>query len=116
MSGILLTYERGQAITSEDVRSAPSGLAVGVVISHDYEGGPVRQCDVVRCCHCDRRWIWQRGSGKLRGKCLICHGITCGPRCSRKCRPVEQLLENLEAGRHPDYTPIRVIVPGGVPT
>lgn len=116
MAGMLLTYERGQAITSDDARSAPSGMVVGVVLSQDYEGGPQRQCDVVRCCHCDRRWIWQRGSGKLRGHCMICHGITCGPRCSRKCRPVEQMIENMEKGRPLDWTPISVSVPGVVPT
>lgn len=116
MSGLLLTFDGGQAITSEDARSAPSGQRTGILLTQDYDGDPVHQAETVTCCHCGRMWVWQRGSGKLRGHCRLCNGITCGPHCSRKCRPVEQLLENMEAGRDLDYTPIRISVPGGVPT
>jgi hypothetical protein len=64
------------------------------------------------CCHCQQTWVYARGSGRVRGHCLGCHGDTCGrPECG-PCVPAEVRLDNLEAGR-PELTPPKLIVPGG---
>lgn len=47
-------------------------------------------------------------SGKtMRGWCRNCNGPVCGPGCAA-CVHVEQMLENIEAGRPLDYKPIKV--------
>jgi hypothetical protein len=45
-----------------------------------------------------------------RGFCFNCNGYICGP-CCEVCVPEEQYLENLEAGRDPNFRPIMVSVP-----
>lgn len=78
----------------------------GVLISTPQGGGPAVARDTVACCHCGRHWVWEPGSGRVRGWCLRCAGLTCGsPRCCA-CVPVEQWLENVEAGRAADFRPI----------
>lgn len=63
------------------------------------------------CCHCQATWIYQKGSGRLRGWCQRCNGYVCGPTCV-ECVPIERRLDNIEAGR-PELTPLpaRVLVP-----
>lgn len=83
--------------------SAPTGQRSGIIVSTPYEGGVVVQSDTISCCHCGCVYQWKPGSGKRRGFCLRCNGFTCGtPRCDA-CIPVEQLLENIEAGRSLDF-------------
>lgn len=58
--------------------------------------------DTRQCVHCGRHWIWQRGSGRKRGFCMQCMGITCGgPRCD-PCLPLERRLELYEKGMIPE--------------
>ena len=66
------------------------------------------------CCHCQFTWVLQKGSGKVRGFCTSCMRPHCGgPNCW-ECVPIEQRLENIEAGR-PELTPapVKVFVPSG---
>lgn len=83
----------------------------GVVIISQLDGGPVVEQPTMQCCHCGGHWVYRPGSGNIRGFCTRCNGPVCGPACAGKCRPVEQLLENIEAGRPDDFTPTMVNVP-----
>jgi hypothetical protein len=77
----------------------------GTLITFDCDG-PEQEHDTVQCCHCGRHWIFVAGSGKKRGFCVQCNGITCGnPVCDR-CVPIEQQIENMEKHRDPFYRPI----------
>ena len=78
--------------------------------------GPEQVFDTVQCVHCGRHWVWKHGSGKRRGWCTKCNGITCGhPGCDA-CVPIEQRLSNREAGR-PCLAPrsVLVSVPSDIP-
>lgn len=95
------------------IHSAPRHARMrGTLISTPIDGGPVVVSDTVQCVHCSRIWKWQVGSGKWRGFCLACNGFTCGTRRCDACVPIEQRLENMEAGRPLDYRPIRVSLSG----
>lgn len=91
--------------------AAPAGLRSGILISTSIDSGLAVARDTVRCCHCGAQWVWQKGSGRKRGFCLRCKGITCGCLECDKCVPLEQQLENVEAGRSIDYRPIIASVP-----
>lgn len=90
----------------------------GTLISTPIDGGKVVQSDTVQCVHCQAVWQWKPGSGKTRGFCLKCNGFFCGPQCEA-CVPIEQVIENLEAGMPyhlaRQHRPIRVTVDGDVP-
>ncbi len=97
-------------------RSAPRGQLGAVIVSRGRERDYEHQTEMVRCCHCGRFWQWVHGSGKLRGKCGLCNGLTCGPLCpvGEACVPHEEFLANLEAGRPPWWQrPVSVSM-GGV--
>lgn len=98
-----------------DRASAPAGQVSGLLISTPHEGGPVVVTDTVSCCHCGRVWLWQPGSGRQRGWCGRCHGITCGSRRCDHCVPQEQQLENMERNQPLDFRPILGRVEGDVP-
>lgn len=66
---------------------------------------PILEIMTVQCVHCGGHFSPKPGSGIVRGFCQNCNGYVCGPGCA-KCVPVEQLLENYEKGRDPDYRPI----------
>lgn len=78
-------------------RAAPRGKRASTIVSTPLEGGRPVDGEMVMCCHCGRHWLWQEGSGNLRGFCMNCKGYTCGPGCET-CVPVQQLIENIEAG------------------
>ncbi len=80
----------------------------GTVIVCCPEG--IFEADTVQCVHCGGHWEAKVGSGKLRGYCGKCKGPLCGPRCAKKCVPMEQMLENMEAYRDVDFTPITTSV------
>lgn len=67
-----------------------------------YEDGAVILKNLYTCCHCQRTWEAPTGSlgGKMAGGfCGKCVGYICrNPDCL-ECIPVEQRLENIEAGR-----------------
>ena len=98
---------------------APSHSKNGILIEtpQDSDRDVVR--DTVQCCHCGRIWLYERGSGKVRGFCMSCRAVTCGPHCpvGTGCVPQEQMLRNIEAGQPLDYRPVIAAVPrstGGV--
>jgi len=85
----------------------------GHVICTPLDGSKETQVDLVHCCHCSRLWIWEVGSGKKRGWCLKCNGITCGSELCDVCVPKEKQVENLDKGlpsRHVDTT-VSVAIP-----
>jgi hypothetical protein len=91
--------------------AAPAGLRSGILISTPFDSDRVVICDTVQCCHCGRQWVYQKGSGRKRGFCLRCKGITCGNANCDACVPFEQQLENSEAGRPLHHRPIIASVP-----
>lgn len=97
------------------IHSAPTGQKRGVLVSTPYEGGPVVQTDIVQCCHCSRVWVWVPGSGRRRGFCMRCNGITCGSHTCDACVPFEQQLDNMECGRPVDFRPIVASVTAAPP-
>lgn len=102
----------------EDRRAAPEGQRIGVLISQDAEGGLEQHIDLIACCHCQRIFPFVKGSGRLRGWCLRCNKITCGPGCE-ECVPWRQMLASMEAGmtfaQARRHRPIMASVPDGVP-
>ena len=54
--------------------------------------------DTVQCVHCGTHWVPQRGSGRLRGFCLRCGGVTCGAASCDACVPFEQRLDRRDGG------------------
>ena len=87
----------------------------GVLISTPLDSDRVTVQDTAQCCHCGRNWVVKPGSGRKRGLCLRCNGITCGSARCDACVPLEQRLENVESGRPEDYRPIRATVPAAPP-
>lgn len=98
MIGFVASSFEQTEVKAADRRAAPESQLRGVLVSTPYEGGPTQQLDLVQCCHCQRVWAYQRGSGVERGWCMNCSGITCGSRECDVCVPAEQLIKNLEAG------------------
>lgn len=94
--------------------AAPSHVRMrGTLISTPIDSDKVVQRDCVQCVHCSRVWLWEPGSGRRRGYCLRCNGITCGrPLCDNACMPILQMIENMEAGRPWDWRPVTVYVGG----
>jgi len=73
------------------------------------ENGQVTHLPTKMCAHCGKSWIPVQGSGIRRGVCLRCYGYTCGDPGCDACVPMEQMIENMEAGRPLDYRPIRAV-------
>lgn len=78
--------------------AAPESQRCGVIISTPIDGGPPSHTDLVQCIHCQRVWLWQPGSGRKRGFCTNCNGITCGCKRCDTCVHAEKQLELMEAG------------------
>lgn len=55
--------------------------------------------ETVQCCHCQRHWIYRKGSGKRRGWCLNCNAMHCGRKECDTCTPFEKKLELYEKGK-----------------
>ena len=55
--------------------------------------------DTLTCVHCDLTWIRIPGSGRKRGWCMECGGVTCGKRECSVCMPFEKKLNLYEKGR-----------------
>ena len=72
---------------------------------------PLLEEKTYQCVHCDCHFSVRKGGGVARGYCTRCAGFICGPACE-KCIPVEQMLENIEAGRPLDAEkPTMISVP-----
>lgn len=55
--------------------------------------------DTLQCAHCGAHWVPIPGSGRARGFCLSCDGVTCGQRpCETRCVPYEKMIEDAERG------------------
>lgn len=80
----------------------------GRVVLVDPGSDTLVEFGTLQCVHCGHHFMSEPGSGNVRGFCMNCAGPVCGPGCVA-CVPVEQLLENLEAGRPADFR--RVFVP-----
>lgn len=61
--------------------------------------GPTVERETLRCVHCGAHWIYQPGSGRQRGWCGRCNGVTCGAEACDPCVPAEARLEIME-GAH----------------
>lgn len=55
--------------------------------------------DTLQCVHCGTMWIPVKGSGKKRGFCMKCHGVTCGCKECDTCMPFEKKLDMYEKGK-----------------
>lgn len=83
----------------------------GYIITTPHDGSRETVVGTFQCCHCQRHWTPQPGSGKKRGFCLKCMKVTCGREKCDACVPAEQWLENAEKGRPADHR--NVVVPSG---
>lgn len=72
------------------------------ILTDPYAAVPVRECDAVTCCHCQRITFVKPGqsASDCGGFCRMCFGPTCGP-CADNgvCVPFEAKLELLEGRR-----------------
>lgn len=57
--------------------------------------------DTKQCVHCGCHFVMVKGSGKVRGWCPTCLGITCGRRECDPCLPFEKRLDLYEKGKLP---------------
>lgn len=56
----------------------------------------------LQCVHCGAHFLSIRGSGKKRGWCMLCNGVTCSrKKCLLDCVPFEKQLEISEGKKHP---------------
>jgi len=53
--------------------------------------------DTLQCCHCNKHWFVEPGSGKTRGFCINCMGPHCGGPACVSCTPFEKQLAAWEA-------------------
>lgn len=54
--------------------------------------------DTHQCCHCNKHWVAEPGSGKIRGYCPKCDALTCGDIKCCECVPFEKKLDQYEKG------------------
>lgn len=52
-----------------------------------------------QCAHCQFSWIYQSGSGRKRGFCYHCQGLTCGRKvCQASCAPFWDIAQEMGKG------------------
>lgn len=72
--------------------------SAGAWIIDDPEAPVEQNVDTLMCVHCGAHWSPVTGSGRQRGYCMNCRGVTCGKQlCEMRCLPVEALIERIEA-------------------
>ena len=81
-----------------------------IIVSDPGADKPLSETKTVQCVHCDGHFVVDLRRAEGRGWCMNCCGYVCGRECA-KCVPVEQLLDNIEKGREPDFKPVVVNVP-----
>ena len=75
--------------------------AAGYIQYADPNGKNI-ELETRQCQHCGMQWVYQPNSGKRRGFCLKCFGLTCGrPQCD-VCIPFIKQLEKMEGKKHSD--------------
>jgi len=89
-----------------DRRAFTARKSKGYGVIMDPDGRNV-EMDFLQCVHCQAVWQVQPGSGRERGFCMRCNGPTCGPECSGKRVPWEQMLKNWETGKPDDFMPVQ---------
>lgn len=80
--------------------------ADGELHAVDRETGKTTVTPTKQCAHCGRHWIFVPGSGRRRGWCTRCNGITCGNHDCHECVHWRQKIENAETGRPLDNRPL----------
>jgi len=46
-----------------------------------------------QCAHCQRTWVYMKGSGAKRGFCMKCMGLLCGSEeCFKGCAPFSEIV------------------------
>lgn len=92
-------------------RQSTLGTPDSTTIVRPVDGSREWQMDHVACCHCGRHHqittaaihaAVAGGKPLELGFCQKCGHPTCASEpCASTCTPLEQQLENMEAGRHP---------------
>jgi hypothetical protein len=82
--------------------SRPDGYVIVTGPSGVFEG------DTRQCVHCGGHWLYQPGSGNVRGFCFNCNGHFCGPECE-ECIPEEKQLDIMEGTKKADSVTVPVI-------
>lgn len=78
-------------------RNGKRGPAGHIIVTAP-DSQPV-ELETRQCRHCGKHWLYQPGSGKRRGFCLKCMGLTCGePECD-PCVPYEARIELSEGAK-----------------
>ena len=74
-----------------------SRITYGNVEISNPDNDKVENYDTLMCVHCGMHWTPIQGSGRKRGFCLNCMGVTCGQRpCMVDCVPYEKMIEGME--------------------
>lgn len=84
-----------------------------ITITDPGSDKPFLEVPTRQCVHCGMHFPGYPDRGTKRGYCFNCHGPICGPGCA-ECIPIEQWLDNVEAGRAPNFRPIQAAVPRSV--
>lgn len=72
----------------------------GTLIITPLDGSKEQQIDLCQCVHCQKTWLMQPGSGRLRGYCGRCNGYVCGSHACFECKgPWERYCDLAEAGK-----------------
>ena len=82
--------------------STPASSVVrphGTIIIIDPAFAREIQRDTLTCCHCNKVWVVQHGSGKARGFCYRCNRVTCGGPGCLECVPIEKRIVFYERGQ-----------------
>ena len=66
--------------------------------------GGYKEEELRMCAHCGYQWVHKPGSGKKRGVCLQCNGLTCGkPECMKECMVLEKRMDLFETGQRATF-------------
>jgi len=61
-----------------------------------YAEGVPKERDTLQCVHCGKHWFVEVGSGRERGWCGRCMGVTCGEKPCLVCIPLMKAIEESE--------------------
>ena len=75
--------------------------ADGAMICVDPDGTGEKHIDTKQCVHCGEHFPYQKGSGRTRGFCTRCQGMTCGVHRCDECFPIEERMDLYELGLIP---------------
>ncbi len=67
-------------------------------ILEERDDGRITEHDAMQCVHCQRTWKFRPGSGRQRGWCQRCMGVTCGAVGCMTCLHFEKRVELMERG------------------